>query len=193
MRRCEHYREWRGSQNIIDSIRNAEIEENRLMDIPSCTKRPGYSGYPSTKGSYDGNHNATPGPSRPKLTIPVRTHINFRIRQAVSILPSLIAPQGHHKGVITIRIILVTQTLKVHLIKPTYQVVLSTVILNLILWIQRVMIKALELYITVAQMMNTDRTQAISVITKVIQITLPTTDPARINIRAMIIDHRGDN
>src|SRR6202040_1925181 len=28
MQRHEHYREWLGSQNIIDSIRNAEIEES---------------------------------------------------------------------------------------------------------------------------------------------------------------------
>ena len=30
MRRREHYREWLGLQSIIDSIRNAEIEENGL-------------------------------------------------------------------------------------------------------------------------------------------------------------------
>ena len=48
MRSREHYREWLGSQNIIDSIRNAEIEENGLMDIPPRNKRPGYSGYPLT-------------------------------------------------------------------------------------------------------------------------------------------------
>ena len=44
MQRCEHYREWLGLPNIIDSIRNAEIEENGLMDIPPCNTRPGYSG-----------------------------------------------------------------------------------------------------------------------------------------------------
>ena len=34
MRRREHYREWLRSQNIINSIRNAEIEENSMMEIP---------------------------------------------------------------------------------------------------------------------------------------------------------------
>src|SRR6202040_1281494 len=34
MRRREHYREWLRSQNIINSIRNAEIEESGMMDIP---------------------------------------------------------------------------------------------------------------------------------------------------------------
>src|SRR6202040_3625053 len=34
VRRCEHYREWLRSQNIINSIRNAEIEESGMMDIP---------------------------------------------------------------------------------------------------------------------------------------------------------------
>ena len=68
MRRCEHYREWLGSQNIIDSIRNAEIEENGVMEIPPCNKHPGYSGYPSTVESHDDNRNATPGPSCPRTT-----------------------------------------------------------------------------------------------------------------------------
>ena len=49
MRRREHYQEWLGSQNIIDSIRNAEIEESGMTDIPPHNKRPGYSGYPSTE------------------------------------------------------------------------------------------------------------------------------------------------
>src|ERR1700720_3965089 len=34
MRRHEHYREWLRSQNIINSIQNAEIEENSMTDIP---------------------------------------------------------------------------------------------------------------------------------------------------------------
>ena len=42
MQRHEHYREWLGSQNTIDSIRNAEIEENGVMEIPPRNKRPGY-------------------------------------------------------------------------------------------------------------------------------------------------------
>src|SRR6202041_2916271 len=46
MQGCEHYREWLGLQNIIDSIRNAEIEESGVTDIPPHNKRPGYSGYP---------------------------------------------------------------------------------------------------------------------------------------------------
>src|ERR1700722_13357156 len=66
MRRREHYREWLGSQNITDSIRNAEIEESGVMDIPPCNKHPGYSGYPSTAESHVKNHHAIPGPSRPR-------------------------------------------------------------------------------------------------------------------------------
>src|ERR1700720_1234597 len=66
MRRCKHYREWLRLQNIIDSIRNAEIEENGLMDIPPHNKCPGYSGYPSTAESHVKNRHAIPGPSRPK-------------------------------------------------------------------------------------------------------------------------------
>src|ERR1700720_1937893 len=50
MRRHKHYQEWLRSQNIIDSIRNAEIEENSVMEIPPRNKCPGYSGYPSTMG-----------------------------------------------------------------------------------------------------------------------------------------------
>src|ERR1700720_4288471 len=68
MRRREHYREWLGSQNIINSIRNAEIEENGLMDISPCNKRPGYSGYPSTVESHGENCHATPRPSRPRMS-----------------------------------------------------------------------------------------------------------------------------
>src|SRR6202040_2209471 len=33
MRRREHFREWLESQNIIDSIRNAEIEESGMTNI----------------------------------------------------------------------------------------------------------------------------------------------------------------
>ena len=72
MRRHEHYREWLGSQNIIDSIRNAEIAENSVMEILSCNTHPGYSGYPLTVESHDDNRNATPGPSRPRTTTMVR-------------------------------------------------------------------------------------------------------------------------
>src|SRR6202040_4471961 len=67
MQRCEHYQEWLGSQNIIDSIRNAEIEESGVRDIPPRNKRPGYSGYPSTAESHVENHHAIPGPSRPRM------------------------------------------------------------------------------------------------------------------------------
>src|SRR6202040_4404821 len=66
MQRCEHYQEWLGSQNIIDSIRNAEIEESGVTDIPPHNKRPGYSGYPSTAESHVENRHANPGPSRPR-------------------------------------------------------------------------------------------------------------------------------
>src|ERR1700720_4577813 len=72
MRRCEYYQEWLRSQNIIDSIRNAEIEENSMMEIPPCNKHPGYSGYPSTVESHDNNRNATPGPNRPRMTTMAR-------------------------------------------------------------------------------------------------------------------------
>src|ERR1700723_2281641 len=65
--RHEHYREWLGSKNIIDSIRNAEIEESGVMDIPPCNKCPGYSGYPSTAELHVENHHAIPGPSRPRM------------------------------------------------------------------------------------------------------------------------------
>src|ERR1700720_551770 len=66
MRRREHYREWLGSQNIIHSIRNAEIEESGMTDIPPRNKRPGYSGYPSTAESHVKNCHATAGPSHPR-------------------------------------------------------------------------------------------------------------------------------
>src|ERR1700722_15571000 len=66
MQRREQYREWLGSQNIIDSIQNAEIEEIGLTDIPPRNKRPGYSGYPSTAESHVENRHATPGPSHPR-------------------------------------------------------------------------------------------------------------------------------
>src|SRR6202040_2654511 len=67
MRRREHYRKWLRSQNIIDSIRNAEIEENGLMDIPPHNKRPGYFGYPLTAELHVENCHAIPGPSRPRM------------------------------------------------------------------------------------------------------------------------------
>ena len=60
------------SQNIIDSIRNAEIEENGMMEILPRNKRPGYSGYPSTAESHDNNRNATLGPSCPRMTTMAR-------------------------------------------------------------------------------------------------------------------------
>src|ERR1700720_326388 len=66
MRRHEHYQEWLRSQNIIDSIRNAEIEESGVTNIPPHNKRPGYSGYPSTAESHVENCHATPRPSRPR-------------------------------------------------------------------------------------------------------------------------------
>src|ERR1700720_3880381 len=66
MQRREHYREWLGSQNIIDSIRNAEIEESGMTNIPPCNKRPGYSGYPSTAELHVKNRHAIPGPSHPR-------------------------------------------------------------------------------------------------------------------------------
>ena len=64
MRRREHYREWLRSQNINHRIRNAEIEENDLTDIPPCTKW--YSGYPLTAESHVENCHAIPGPSCPR-------------------------------------------------------------------------------------------------------------------------------
>ena len=67
MQRREHYREWLRSQNIIDSIWNAEIEDNGLTDIPPCNKCPGYSGYPSTAESHVENRHAIPGPSCPRM------------------------------------------------------------------------------------------------------------------------------
>src|ERR1700720_2107728 len=67
MRRREHYRECLGSQNIIDSIRNAEIEESGVMDILPRNKRSGYSGYPSTMELHVKNCHATPAPSRPRM------------------------------------------------------------------------------------------------------------------------------
>src|SRR6202040_4184679 len=66
--RREHYREWLGSQNIIHSIKNAEIEENGVMEILPRNKCPGYSGYPSTAESHDNNCKATPRPSHPRMT-----------------------------------------------------------------------------------------------------------------------------
>src|SRR6202040_2865984 len=66
MRRREHYRECLGSQNIIDSIRNAEIEESGVMDILPRNKRSGYSGYPSTTELHVENCHAIPGPSYPR-------------------------------------------------------------------------------------------------------------------------------
>src|SRR6202040_194097 len=57
MQRHEHYREWLGSQNIIDSIWNAEIEETGVTEILPRNKCPGYSGYPSTAELHDDNCN----------------------------------------------------------------------------------------------------------------------------------------
>ena len=67
MQRREHYREWLGSQNIIDSIRNAEIEENGLMDILPRNKCSGYTGYPSVAELHVENRHAIPGHSRPRM------------------------------------------------------------------------------------------------------------------------------
>ena len=65
--------------------------------------------------------------------------------------------------------------MELHLTKLTYRVALGIEILNLMLQTQRVVNKALELYIIAAWMTNTDCIPTIGVITKVIQITLPTT------------------
>ena len=106
---------------------------------------------------------------------------------------------GHHQGIITTRIILVTQTMEVRLMKPTYRVALGIVILNLMLQIQRVASEALEPYIIAAQMTNTDCVPAIGIITTLMQITRPMTmveneiiDPIGIDTGAMIIVHHGD-
>ena len=75
------------------------------------------------------------------------TSVYHKIRQVTLIALRLMVLQGHHRGVITTRIILVIQTMEVHLMKLTYRVALGIVILNLILQTQRVLSEALELYI----------------------------------------------
>src|ERR1700722_3279326 len=122
MRKREHYQEWLGVHNIIDSIRNAEIEESGVMDIPPCNKCPGYSGYPLTAESHGENCHVIPGPSRPRTGTTARDPAHHKIRLATLIAVRLIIFPGCRRGIGTTRITLVTQTMEVHLTKPTYQV-----------------------------------------------------------------------
>ena len=122
-----------------------------------------------------------------------------KIRLVTLIALRLIVFPGRRQGIVITRISLVTQTMEARLTKPTYREALGIVTLNLMSQIQRVVSKALELYIIATRMTNTDHTPAIGIITKVIQIILPTTmvrnkiiDPIGIDIGAMIIVHRGD-
>src|ERR1700722_4169522 len=75
------------------------------------------------------------------------TPAHHKIRLAMLVALRLMVLPGHHQGIIATRIILVIQTMEVHLMKLTYRVALGIVILNLILQTQRVVSEALKLYI----------------------------------------------
>src|SRR3984957_323908 len=122
-----------------------------------------------------------------------------KIRLATPVALRLIVFPGHCQGIITTRIILVTQTMEVRLMKPTYRVALGIVTPNLMSQIQRVMSEALKPSLIAARMTNTNCVRAIGVITTVMQITRPTTmvenkiiDLIGIDTEGMIIVHRGD-
>src|ERR1700720_2142261 len=121
----EHYREWLRSQNIIDSIRNADIEESGVTDIPPCNKHPGYSGYPSTAESHVENRHAIPGPSRPRMGTMERAPCLPRNRLAIPVALRLMVFPSRRRGIVATRITLVTQTMEVRLMKPTYRVALG--------------------------------------------------------------------
>ena len=95
------------------------------------------------------------------------TPVYHNIRLATLIALRLIVFSSHRRGIIATRIILVTQTMEVCLMKPTYQVALGIVTLNLMSQIQRVVSKALEPCLIAARTTNTDRVRAIGVITTV--------------------------
>ena len=79
-----------------------------------------------------------------------------KIRPATPVALRLIAFPGRFQGIIATRITLVTQTMEVRLMKPTYQVALRIVTLNLISQIQRVVTEALGLCLIATWMMNID-------------------------------------
>jgi hypothetical protein len=66
IRRQEHYREWLATQNVLESMRQADIRDNGRSNIPVHNKQPAYGGYPQSESSGQQDRNATPGPSHPR-------------------------------------------------------------------------------------------------------------------------------
>jgi hypothetical protein len=66
IRRREHYREWLATQNVLDSMREADLLIDRRTIIPARDKCPAYGGYPRSEKSDPVDRNTTPGPSRPR-------------------------------------------------------------------------------------------------------------------------------
>ena len=65
--RCKvHYREWLATQNVLDSMREADLREEGRTNIPTRDKHPAYGGYPRSEDTDPKNGNATPGPSGPR-------------------------------------------------------------------------------------------------------------------------------
>src|SRR6202040_312651 len=128
-----------------------------------------------------------------------KTPAQHKIRLATPVALRLIVFPGHHRGIVATRITLVTQTMEVHLTKPTYRVALGIVTPNLMSQIQRVATEALRPCLITTWTMNTDRVRAINVITTVMQISRPTTmaengivDPIGIDTGMMTIIYHGD-
>src|SRR6202041_3971783 len=90
--------------------------------------------------------------------------VYHKIRLATLVALRLIVFPGRRQGIITTRIILVTQTMEVYLMKPTYRVALGIVTPNLMLQIQRVASEALEPCLIATRTMNSDHILAIGVI-----------------------------
>jgi hypothetical protein len=57
IRRREHYREWLATQNVLDSMRQADLRDSGQSNIPARDKRPAYGGYPRSEisGQQDQN------------------------------------------------------------------------------------------------------------------------------------------
>ena len=68
IRRREHYREWLATQNVLDSMREADLRTDGQTVIPARNKCPAYGGYPLSDKSDPVDRNATPGPSRPRAS-----------------------------------------------------------------------------------------------------------------------------
>ena len=65
--RCKvHYREWLATQNVLDSMCEADLREEGRTNIPVQDKCPAYGGYPRSEDTDPKNGNATPGPSGPR-------------------------------------------------------------------------------------------------------------------------------